>query len=141
MFLKSWILVQIVLYFYNSFSSSIRKDIDLLFLSLSPSLMLNVSTYPLIFGIIKTNSLITLATYLIKYLTLVFVLINFEITMLSTSTSQVFIVFLQTFLLLLFSLQISTLLNYQKKIAIIFYLIDASIFLKISYSRIDTYLF
>ena len=63
-FLKSSILVQIALYFSNSFSSSIQKDINLLF----PSLILNVLTYPLILGIIKTNGLIVLSKYQIKYL-------------------------------------------------------------------------
>ena len=86
-------LVQIVLYFSNSFSSSIQKDINLLFLFLSPSLTSYVLTYPLILGNIKTNGLITLSKYPIKYLQLVFVLINFEITILSTLTSQTFIGF------------------------------------------------
>ena len=64
-----------------------RKDIDLLLRSLT----LNVLTYPPILGIIKTNGLIVLSIYPIKYLELVFVLTNFEITILSTLTSQVFI--------------------------------------------------
>ena len=74
---KSSISVQIVLYFSNSFSSSIRKDTNLLF----PSLTLNVLTYPLVLGIIKTNSLIVLSKYPIKCLELVFLLTNFEIYM------------------------------------------------------------
>ena len=74
---KSSILLQIVLYFSNSFSSSIRKDTNLLF----PSLTLNVLTYPLVLGIIKTNSLIVLSKYPIKCLELVFLLTNFEIYM------------------------------------------------------------
>ena len=49
------ILVQTALYFFNSFSSSIRKGIKLLFLYLSSSLILNVLTYPLILGNIKIN--------------------------------------------------------------------------------------
>ena len=89
-FFKSLILVQIALYFSYSFSSSIRKDINLLILSLSPFSTLNVLIYPLILGIIKTNALIVLSKYLFKYLELVFVLINFEITILSTLTSQIF---------------------------------------------------
>ena len=49
---------------------------------------LNVIAYPLILGIIKTNALIALSNFNpVKYLELVFVLTNFEITMLSTLTS------------------------------------------------------
>ena len=44
------------------------------------SLTLNVLTYPLILGVIKTNGLMVLSKYPIKYLQLVFVLTNFEIT-------------------------------------------------------------
>ena len=75
-----------VLCFSNSLSSSIWKDINLLFLSLNPSLTpsLHVLTYPLILGIRKSNSLIALSEYPIKYLELVFILTNFEITILST---------------------------------------------------------
>ena len=62
-------------------------------LSLSPSLTLNVLTYALILGIIKTNGLISLSKYPIKYLELVSVSINFEITILPTLTSQIFIGF------------------------------------------------
>ena len=65
---KFSILVQIALYFFNSFSSSIQKDVNLLILSST----LNVSTYPLVLGIIKTNGLIALSKYSIKYLELVF---------------------------------------------------------------------
>ena len=57
------------------------------------SLTLNVLTYPLILGKTKTNGLITLSRYPIKYLELVFVSINFGITMLLILTSQLFIVF------------------------------------------------
>ena len=56
------------------------KDFNLLFHSLT----LNVLTYPLILGIIKTNGLIVLSQYPIKYLELVFVCTNFEKTILST---------------------------------------------------------
>ena len=75
-------------------------------LSLFSSLTLNVLTYPLILGIIKANGLITLSKYHVKYLQLVFALINFEITILSKLNSLFFIAFLQhkTFLLLLLSL-------------------------------------
>ena len=55
-------------------------------LSLSPSSTLDVLTYPLILSIIKTYDLIALSKYPIKYLELVFVLTNFEITMLSKLT-------------------------------------------------------
>ena len=82
--LKCLILVQIAFYFSNSFLSSIQKDINLLFLSLSPSLTLNVLTYQIILGIIKTNGLIVLSKYPIKSLELVSMLTNFEITVLST---------------------------------------------------------
>ena len=61
------------------------KDINLLF----P--FLTVFTYSLILDIIITNVLIALSKYPIKYLELVFVLTNFEITILSTLTSQIFI--------------------------------------------------
>ena len=54
------ILVQIALYFFNSFSSFIQKDVNLLILSST----LNVSTYPLVLGIIKTNGLIALLNIL-----------------------------------------------------------------------------
>ena len=61
------------LIFSNSFSSSIRKDINLL----PPFLTLNVLMYPIILGIIKT---IALSKYPIKCLELVFILTNSEIT-------------------------------------------------------------
>ena len=57
---KFSILVQIALYFFNSFSSFIQKDVNLLILSST----LNVSTYPLVLGIIKTNGLIALLNIL-----------------------------------------------------------------------------
>ena len=71
-----------ILYISNSFSSSIRKDVKLLFVSLSLSLTLNVLTYPLILDSIKTNGLITLFKYQMKYLELFFVSANFEMTIL-----------------------------------------------------------
>ena len=81
--------------------------------------MLNVLTYPLILGIIKTNGLIIILNFTpIKYLELVFVSINFEITILSTLTSQIFSS-IKLFSLFL-SLQISQLLYYEKKFVIIF---------------------
>ena len=62
-------------------------------LSLCSSLTLNVLTYPLTLGIIKTNGLIALSNFItIKYLELVFVLNNFIIiliTILSTLTFQI----------------------------------------------------
>ena len=82
------VLVQLLLHFSNSLSLTIGKDINLLFSSLSPSLTLNVSTHPLILGNIKTNGLITLAKYPIKYLELFFVSANYEMNIL-TSTSQI----------------------------------------------------
>ena len=86
MFFKSTILVQMVLYFSNSFFSSvICKDINLLFFSL------NVLTYPLISENIKTNGLINSFKYPIKYLELFLVSVKFEISILSTLTSQIFI--------------------------------------------------
>ena len=89
-FFKSSILVQIALYFSNSFSSSLQKDINLL----SSSLNLNILTYPLILGIIKTNGLIALSNFIpIKYLELDFLSINFEATILSKLASQIFIGF------------------------------------------------
>ena len=84
-------LVQIALYFSNSSSSYIQKYISLLFLYLSLYSTLNALTYPLILGIIKTNGLIVLSKYPIKYLESVCVSTNFEITILSTLTYQIFI--------------------------------------------------
>ena len=74
-----------VLYFTNSLSSSIQKNINLLFLTLK------VLTYPLNLGNIKTNNVITLSKCPIKYLELVFVSTNFEITIFLLSASQIFI--------------------------------------------------
>ena len=64
---KSSILVQIILYISNSLSPSIRKDINLIFLFLSSPLSLNIVTYPLFLGNIKTNGLIISSNYPIKY--------------------------------------------------------------------------
>ena len=58
-FFKSSILIQIALYFSNSFPTSIRQE--------------NILTYLLISGIIKTSGLKVLSKYLIRYLELVFV--------------------------------------------------------------------
>ena len=74
----------------DSFSLFKQKTSIYCFLSLFPSLTLNVLTYLVILGISKTNGLLTLSKYAIKYLELVFVLINFEIAILSTLTSQIF---------------------------------------------------
>ena len=84
-------LFQIVLLFFNSFSWPIQKGINLLFLSLT----LIIKTHQLILGNIKTNRLRTLSNYPIKYLEIVFELVflsvNFEITILSILASQIFI--------------------------------------------------
>ena len=55
------------------------------------SLILNVVTYTLILGIININGLIALPKYPIKYLEIVSVLTNLEMTILSTLISQIFI--------------------------------------------------
>ena len=81
--------VQVVLYFHNNFLSSIQEDINFFVLTSA----LSVLTYPPILGIIKTNGLLSLSKYPIKYSELVFILINFEITILSTLTSHIFIGF------------------------------------------------
>ena len=52
-----------------------QKDINVSF----DSLNLNVLTYPLILDIIKTNGLIVLSKYPLKYLELVFFLTNSEV--------------------------------------------------------------
>ena len=106
MFLKSSILVQLALCISNNFLSYILKDFNLLFLSST----LKFLTYPVILDIIKANGLVALSEYQIKYLELVFVLTSFEITVLSTLTSQIFIGSFAA---------------------------DTSIFLKISYSSSD----
>ena len=116
----SSIFAQIPLYFSNSLSSFVRKNINLLFLCLSASVTLNVLTYPLILGIIKTNGLLTLYKYPIKYLELLFVVTNFEITISLTLTSQIFIGFFPTknFSFAIFVSQSSTLLYYEKDFVI-----------------------
>ena len=73
----------------NCFLSFIRKDINFFFFNLK------CLKYPLILVNIKTNGVITLSKYLIKYLELVFVSTNFEMTIFSTLKSQIFIGFLQ----------------------------------------------
>ena len=83
-FLKSSNLVQTVLCFSNSFSSSIWKHMNLIFLPFSPSLTINILMCPLNLGNSKSNGLITLSN----------VSTNFEVTFLSSSTFQIFIVFL-----------------------------------------------
>ena len=64
------ILVKMVFYLTNSISSTIQRDISLLFLflSLSPSLSLEVLTHSLNLGNIKTNNLIISSKYPVKYL-------------------------------------------------------------------------
>ena len=74
-----------VLYFANSFSPSIRKDINSLFFSLKGL------AYSLILAIIKGNDLKTSCKYPIKYLQIFFVSIKFEITILSTLTLTILI--------------------------------------------------
>ena len=61
------------------------------FLHTASWIELNVLTYQQIFGIMKTNGLITLFKYPIKYLELVPVLINIKLSILSILTSQIFV--------------------------------------------------
>ena len=82
------ILIHMILSFSNSFSLSILKGFNLLFLSLFVTLSLNFLTYPLILGNTKTKDLINLSKYPTKYLELVFVSTNFEINILSTLISR-----------------------------------------------------
>ena len=77
-----------ILSFSNSFSLSILKGFNLLFLSLFATLSLNFLTYPLILGNTKTKDLINLSKYPTKYLELVFVSTNFEINILPTLISR-----------------------------------------------------
>ena len=65
------------------------ESMKLLLLSLSTSLTLNVLIYPLILVNTKTNGLITLFKYSIKYLELGFASTDFEISILSTLASQI----------------------------------------------------
>ena len=74
-------------YFCNSFLSYLRKGINLLFLFLCSSFSLNILTYPLIIGNIKTNCL----KCVIKHLELIFVITNFDMTISSTLTSHMFL--------------------------------------------------
>ena len=64
----------------------------IIYIYILPS-VLNAPTCPLILVIIRTNGQISLSKYLIKYLQLVFLLTNFEITILSTLTFKFFISF------------------------------------------------
>ena len=64
----------------------------IIYIYILPS-VLNAPTYPFILVIITTNGQISLSKYLIKYLQLVFLLTNFEITILSTLTFKFFISF------------------------------------------------
>ena len=94
----------IALYFSNNFLSSISHHHVIII-------------YSLMLGIIKTNSRMYLSKYPIKYLESVFVLTNFEITTLSTLTSQIITDFFlqhKTFLLLFLLFQISP-LSYHRK--------------------------
>ena len=90
-FFKFSILVEIPLCFSNSLSSSVIKEITLFYLSSA----LNVITYPLFLGIIKTNGLISLYKSPIKYIELAFVLTSFQITIIPTLTFQTFIGFFE----------------------------------------------
>ena len=64
-------------------------------LSISPSLYLKVLTYPLILDHINTNGIATSSKYQIKCLELTIIFSNnFEITVLSKSTSYIFLGFL-----------------------------------------------
>lgn len=87
-FLQSSVLVQIVLYFSNGLSLSILKDINFL------SLNLNVVTYPFTLGDIEISPQIISFKHPFKSLELFFVSINFEISILSTSTPLIFIDFI-----------------------------------------------
>ena len=82
------------LYFSNSFSSFIGKEVN--FLSSFPSLILKALTYPLILGNIKTNGFITSSKYSIKYLEWVFASINFDVTTLLILKCQIFTNFFVT---------------------------------------------
>ena len=90
-------------------TSSIYKDINLLFLSLSSSLTLNVLKHPPILGIIKTKGLIALSKYPIQFWN------NYISNINILSFCSFFFLEHKIFLLLLLSLQISTLLYYEKR--------------------------
>ena len=66
---------------------------NLLLLSLSTSSTFKVLTYSPILDNIKTNDLITISKYPIESLDLVFILINFEMTILLGRTYQILITF------------------------------------------------
>ena len=83
-------LVQMALCFCNSFSSSMRNGINLLLLFLSSTLSLNVSTYPWVLGNINTYGFIASSRYPIKHLNLLFISINFEMTILLHCTKNEF---------------------------------------------------
>ena len=61
---------------------------------LSPPLYLSFLKYSLILGAIKTNGLITSSKYPITSLELIYVLTNFEMTILSTLTLKFLLAFL-----------------------------------------------
>ena len=135
--LQSW--SKYFLCFCNSLSSYIRKDINFLFLPLSPSLILNVLIYQVILGNIKTNSCIPSSKYVIKYLELFFVSTNIEMAIFINIRIPNFIILLHhAILLLLLSFhQVSTLSYYQKNFVFFFWLIDTNIFLRIYYNGSD----
>ena len=76
MFFKFSILAQ-YLYSFLTLSHLLYGNKNILMFT---SLTLNILIYPIILGIIKTNGLMVLSKYPIKYLQLVFVLTNFEVT-------------------------------------------------------------
>ena len=128
--------------FSNSFSSSIQKDINLLFLSLFSSSAWNALTYLLPLGNIKTNGLITLSNYPIKYLELVFVSTYFEMTILSTLTSGFFFFFfffctIKYFFSYFYFAKSQHYYTINKIFVITFWLIDRNLFLRIYYSSSD----
>ena len=99
-------------FFPNSLLWSLRKYINLLFLFFISTFTLHDFKY-------QTNDLITSSNYPVQYFKLFFTSISFEVTILSLLTSQIFIGFLATQILLL-PYQILTLLYYEKMFVIIF---------------------
>ena len=87
LFCNSSVLVQTVLYFLIASHHPYGKTS--MFLSLFPSVTVNVLICPLVLGNIKFIGLKTLSKCPIKCLELVFVSTNFEITILSRLTSQI----------------------------------------------------